>query len=144
MMEDIRQRIQEMILHGRDSRAGTPVSAGGSATSPVNKDANSFIPSSLGLSTFSRLVSTGSGEVTPAIDEEADGGIPAPEEGEDVEMGEVDESGSDLLEKQTGTDVSGGKGSKKRGGKVKEELEEGEASDGSSELTDLSDLPGGS
>lgn len=148
-MEDIRQRIQEMILHG----GGTPhlstipipgESAAATSTTHLNKDAKPFSPSSsLTLPTFSRLVTTASGGNTPAPEESEVTPGPDPEEGEDVEMGEVSE-----VEREKpavpDTPQSGrgsGKESKRR---AKEDLEEGEASDGSSDLTDLSDLPNSS
>lgn len=143
-----------MILHGRDSRPSTPfainvsIPADDSSTggaSRLNKDARPFVPPLLAPPAFARLISTASGANSPPTEDEADVRTPLPEteEGEDVEMGEVDESGAASLEKPTDSDNAfGTKGSRKKAGKAKEDLEEGEASDASSELTDLSDLPG--
>ncbi|KAF8339076.1 uncharacterized protein EI90DRAFT_3040212 [Cantharellus anzutake] len=146
MMEDIRQRIQDMMLHGRDGeledteRPSSPMprpipSSAGNTLSPEAKPFTPTLkPPHLLVSASSRqpspLHSLGTpspyseGNLAPATVEE-------PEDGEDVEMGEVSEMVKDSR--------TNGHEKNKRDKRKSEELEEGEASDNSSELSSAPD-----
>ncbi len=162
MMEDIRNRIQEMMLHGRDTELedseshSTPNPPSENDNVPptenaqqtgLNPDAKPFAPSlrpptsstvahrllrsSAGSRQASPLGSLGTS--SPLPEDLSSAMAEEPEDGEDVEMGEV----SEIVIKDSPAPKANVYGSdkSKRDRRKAEELEEGEASDSSSELS---------
>ena len=173
IMEDIRYRIQEMMLHGRDTELedseshSTPnpssendnvplienapsTHQAGTASTSLNPDAKPITPSlrppSSSTVAHRLLRSSGSrqpsplgslGTSSPIPEDSSSAMVEEPEDGEDIEMGEV----SEIVIKDSPASKANGHGpdKSKRDRRKAEELEEGEASDGSSVLSSTQD-----